>query len=67
MAVKRRKEKKRLREELMSKAVRIKCCYCDIKETCRLRANKEKAEQRGTMTYCTVTPNRPRSITTKTN
>jgi hypothetical protein len=40
-------------------AVKIKCCYCDLKEVCHRRANKEKYEQKGMTTRCTITQNRP--------
>lgn len=42
-------------------AVKIKCCYCDLKDICHRRANKEKYEQAGMITRCTLTPNRPGS------
>lgn len=63
--MKAKNRKKKERDELMDKAVRIKCCFCDIKDTCTRRAGKEKDEKAGRMTYCTQTPNRPRSFKPK--
>ncbi len=62
MAVKIRNQKKKEREELMSKAVKIKCCYCQIYSTCTRKITKEKSEAMGITTYCTLTPNRPKSF-----
>lgn len=45
--------------ETIEKAVKIKCCFCEIKDTCSRRAQKEKYEVAGWTTRCTVTPNRP--------
>lgn len=63
--MKARNRKKKEREELEAKAVRIKCCFCDIKDTCNRRAGKEKDEKLGRMTLCTLTPNRPKSFKPK--
>ena len=41
------------------KAVKIKCCFCELKDECNCRAQKEKYEEAGWTTRCTVTPNRP--------
>lgn len=46
-------KKKGLYEE-----VKIKCCYCDLKDVCHLRASKEIAEEQGITTKCVFTPNR---------
>lgn len=40
--------------------VKILCRFCDIRDTCRRRANKEKYEESGWITRCTITPNRPK-------
>lgn len=40
-------------------AVKIKCQFCDIAETCQRRQHKEKYEAAGLVTRCTITPNRP--------
>lgn len=40
-------------------AVKIKCCYCDLKDVCIRRENKERYEQDNWITRCTLTPNRP--------
>jgi hypothetical protein len=39
--------------------VKIRCRYCDIKDECSRRANKEKYEEAGWTTKCVLTPNRP--------
>lgn len=57
MAVKARNRKRIESEERNKKAVKIKCCYCDSKETCQFRERKEKSENRGITTLCTLTPN----------
>lgn len=46
-------------------AVGIKCCYCDIKDTCPRRQRKELEERKGLITYCLLTPNRPQSYKKK--
>lgn len=43
----------------LDQAVKIKCRYCDVKETCPLRSRKEGYEASGWTTRCTITPNRP--------
>ena len=58
MAVKRRNEKKQHKEWLTKNAVKIKCCYCDLKDTCIRRVNKEKDEKMGIITRCVLTPNK---------
>lgn len=40
-------------------AVKIKCQFCDIADTCNRRQRKEKYEDSGMVTRCTLTPNRP--------
>lgn len=60
MAVKQKKRKANERNTLLSRAVKIKCCYCDIKDSCTRRKNKEKLEESGCMTYCTLTTNVPK-------
>ena len=39
-------------------AVRIRCRYCDIRESCDRRERKESYEEQGLFTYCAITPNR---------
>lgn len=39
--------------------VRIRCRYCELKDACERRAQKEKYEKAGWMTSCDLTPNRP--------
>lgn len=58
MAVKRKKQKRLESAASWAKAVKIKCCYCDAKETCKVRERKEKDENKGIMTWCTMTPNK---------
>lgn len=60
MAVKKKKQKANERKTLLNRAVKIKCCYCEIKEGCTRRMRKEKLEESGCMTYCTLTPNVPK-------
>jgi hypothetical protein len=43
----------------LNDAVKIKCCYCDLKNICTRRKNKEKYEQIDWITRCTLSPNRP--------
>ena len=57
MAVKARNKKKLKMKKLVENAVKIKCCYCDIYNTCTAKVNKEKSEKLGITTYCTLTPN----------
>lgn len=57
MAVKARNRKRMEREERLKKAVKIKCCYCDAKETCAFRERKEKDENKVVTTLCMITPN----------
>lgn len=61
MAVKRRNQKRRQREEMEIRAVKIKCCYCDIKDDCKHRESKERTEKKGIVTLCCMTPNIPKA------
>lgn len=45
----------------VDEAVKIKCCYCELKDICTNRAKKEKYEEAGWVTRCTISPNRPGS------
>lgn len=40
-------------------AIKIRCQFCDIAETCSRRQSKEKYENAGWSTRCTLTTNRP--------
>lgn len=60
MAVKQKKRKANSKRELLNKAVKIKCCYCLANENCIYRVRKEKSENAGCMTYCTLSPNVPK-------
>lgn len=57
MAVKARNQKKLKMEELMKNSTKIKCCYCVLSGECKLQAQKEKSENMGIITHCTLTPN----------
>ena len=46
-------------EQEVDAAIKIRCRYCDIKDTCSKREQKEKYENQGIATRCTLTPNRP--------
>lgn len=57
MSVKRMKEKEKLRN-LIDAAPRMRCRYCNIKDNCSRRVDKEMYENNGIMTRCLITPNR---------
>ena len=38
--------------------IKIRCRYCEIKDICPLREQKEKLEAEGLLTKCPFTPNR---------
>ena len=61
MAVKRKNEKQKQKEDLMKNAVKIMCCYCDTRNDCKHRKSKEKTEALGIITYCTLTTNKRKS------
>lgn len=61
MIVKRKGSKRKL-DEAYAAGVKIKCCYCDIKDECLRRNNKEHSESLGFITRCSLTPNRPKSV-----
>jgi hypothetical protein len=50
----------KLKKQGLYKEVKIKCQYCDIRDTCHLRAQKESYEERGWSTRCPFTPNQPK-------
>lgn len=54
--MKERKRKKNKVKEMYKNAKKIKCCYCSLKDNCVHRASKEKSENMGITTYCTLTP-----------
>lgn len=58
MAIKRNNEKKNHSKWLIENSVKIKCCYCDVAETCKFKERKESTEKMGIVTYCSMTPNR---------
>lgn len=65
MAVKRKNEKKNRINNLYENGKLIKCCYCEDKDTCRIRVNKEHSEGLGIKTYCTLSPNKVKKNTTR--
>jgi hypothetical protein len=65
MAVKKKNLKKNRSLWLTENAVKIKCCYCDNKDTCKHRERKEATEKMGIVTKCTMTPNRKKKAATK--
>lgn len=65
MAVKAKNRKKNKMKELISKSVKIKCEYCELYGNCKTQLNKEKSEQMGIITYCTLTPNKLKKKTKK--
>lgn len=62
MAVKCKKRKKENLKEMYEKSIKIKCCFCDIKETCKFKSYKEHSESLGIKTYCSVTPNKTKKF-----
>ena len=65
MTLKRKSQKRAKLDSLYANSVKIKCCFCDIKETCSVRASKEKSEAMGITTFCTLTPNKTKSFIKK--
>jgi hypothetical protein len=65
MSVKRANEKRKKLDDMYKSAVLIKCMYCDIKDGCKTRVNKEKSEIMGITTYCTLTPNKTKNYIKK--
>lgn len=49
----------KMKKEGTYKEVKIKCCYCDIRDSCDRRELKEKYENAGWPTRCPFTPNVP--------
>lgn len=62
--IKKKNFKKRVKK-LKENGVNIKCCYCEAKENCKTRAFKEKSEDYGFKTYCTLTPNKTKKFLKK--
>ena len=67
MAVKARNRKRIRAKENFEKAIKIKCCYCELNGNCERQAYKENSEQLGFITYCTLTPNVPKKQKKKKN
>lgn len=61
MTVKRKNEKTNKSIQISSSAIKILCCYCDIRENCTMRVRKENTERMDITTYCSKTPNKPKS------
>ena len=51
-----RKNQKKLLKELYANAPKIRCRYCELKDTCKFRARKEKIENEGVITRCLRAP-----------
>lgn len=60
MAVKARNRKRNRARDNYNKAIKIKCCYCNLYGNCDRQAYKENSENLGLITYCTLTPNVPK-------
>lgn len=60
MAVKAKQRKKNRIKEMYKNAVKIECRYCDLSGNCKFQRGKEDSEKMGMMTYCTLTPNKPK-------
>lgn len=67
MTVKRRNQKNKYKKDLINKSVKIRCYHCNINKECIYRASKEKSESLGITTYCSITPNRPKSFNKRRN
>lgn len=61
MAKKRANQKKARSQFLTNNAVKIKCCYCEAKDTCKYKDQKERTEKMGITTKCTMTPNKKKT------
>ena len=55
--MKKRQWKKRYKREILDRLKLIMCRYCDSKETCKHRVEKEKKEALHIKTYCLLSPN----------
>lgn len=60
MAVKAKNRKRNRLKESYEKAIKIKCCYCELNNNCDKQRYKENSEKLGFTTYCTLTPNIPK-------
>lgn len=65
MAVKKKNLKSLDKKTLLKRAVKIKCCYCLSKDSCMYKSRKMKSEESGCITYCTLSPNRPKKFLKK--
>jgi hypothetical protein len=52
-----RAETEELRK-VISGSIQIRCRWCEVKDTCSKRAEKESYESKGWMTRCAITPNK---------
>lgn len=46
-----------MEKDRASEGVKIRCKFCDLKDTCKKREKKEKYEMANIVTYCVLTPN----------
>lgn len=60
MAVKQRKRKRNRIKAMYENAVKIECRFCDLSGKCKFQLGKEQSQAMGMMTYCTLTPNKPK-------
>lgn len=58
MAVKKKKLKQIKSKALKENSTSILCRFCDLKDSCKVKRNKEASEKMGIKTYCTLTPNK---------
>jgi len=55
-----RKNQKELQKQIHANAPKIRCRYCELKDTCKFRARKEKIENEGVITRCLRAPVKPK-------
>lgn len=51
-----KKNAKKIMENYKNNSRRVKCVNCTANDNCSLRKNKEKSENLGIITYCTLAP-----------
>lgn len=51
-----KKNAKKIMDNYKKNARRVKCINCPKCDNCSLRGNKEKSEDLGIITYCTLAP-----------
>lgn len=58
MAVKARNRKKQNILNMIDNSKKIACRHCDLFRNCKTQEYKEKSEEIGITTYCSLTPNK---------